>query len=69
MRVSQKGFSVAGLYFVCPELVAILADHAGFRKVKESSSTTRNDYLYRDYVAVLDKLSERGRTAVASRAE
>lgn len=51
----QKGFSVGGLYFVSPEIVSTLADHAGFSKVKESRPDSRNEYLARDYLVVLEK--------------
>jgi len=51
----QKGFSVGGLYFVCPDLIAILCERAGFERIKESSPDSKNDYLNRDYLVVLEK--------------
>ena len=54
---SQKAFSVGGLYFLSPEIVAILADRAGFSVLKESSPRPGNNYLCRDHVAVLEKRS------------
>ena len=52
----QKAFSVGGLYWQCPELVEIMADHAGFVKVAESTPDPRNEYLGRDHLAVLEKV-------------
>jgi SAM-dependent methyltransferase len=54
---SQKAFSVGGLYFMCPELIATLANHAGFEMIKESLPDGGNGYLNRDYLVVLEKAS------------
>ena len=51
----QKGFSVGGLYWLSPEMVAILADRAGFSLVSGSTPDPSNEYLNRDYFAVLEK--------------
>jgi SAM-dependent methyltransferase len=53
----QKGFSVSGFYFLCPELVAILADHAGLRIVRESEPDAGNLYTSRDYLALFGRAS------------
>ncbi len=50
----QKAFSVGGLYFVTPETVEVLASHSGFQTITASSPDPRNDYLNRDYLAVLE---------------
>jgi SAM-dependent methyltransferase len=52
----QKAFSVGGLYWQCPELVAVMADRAGFQIVVESTPDPRNEYLGRDHLAVLAKV-------------
>jgi SAM-dependent methyltransferase len=51
----QKGFSVSGFYFLCPELLATLSEHAGFRVLEASSPDPRNLYLNRDHLVVLEK--------------
>lgn len=51
----QQAFSVGGLYWQCPELVGVMANHAGFEVVDESTPDLRNEYLARDYLAVLQK--------------
>jgi SAM-dependent methyltransferase len=51
----QKGFSVGGLYWLCPEVVAVLADHGGFSIIADSTPNSENEYLSRDYVAVLER--------------
>lgn len=51
----QKGFSVGGLYWLCPEMVAVLAEHGGFSIVADSKPDPENEYLNRDYIAVLER--------------
>ena len=51
----QKAFSVGGLYWLCPEIVAIMADHAGFSVVAGSAPHPENEYLNRDYIALLER--------------
>ena len=51
----QQGFSVGGLNWLCPEIVGIMAWHAGFSVVAGSSPRPGNEYLNRDYVAVLER--------------
>jgi hypothetical protein len=51
----QKSFSVGGLYWLCPEIVAVFADHGGFSIVADSTPDLENEYLSRDYVAVLER--------------
>jgi SAM-dependent methyltransferase len=53
----QRGFSVSGFYFLCPELVAILAGHAGLRTFRAAEPDAGNLYLSRDYVVVLERAS------------
>lgn len=55
----QDAYSVEGHYFVSPEIVGILARHAGLRIVKTSDGGADNSYLNRDYLVVLQKCSER----------
>jgi SAM-dependent methyltransferase len=55
----QRGFSVSGFYFLCPELVDILAAQAGFTTVEESAPDPGNEYLSRDYLVVLEKTTDR----------
>lgn len=50
---SQSAYSVAGHYFICPELLHILVEHAGLRLVKESQERADNFYYARDYVCLL----------------
>ncbi len=57
----QKGFSVAGLYWLSPEMVGILGRHAGLSVVADSKADrTGNGYPARDYIAVLEKLPQAG---------
>ena len=61
----QKAFSVGGLYWLCPEIVAIMADHAGFSVVAGSAPHPENEYLNRDYIAVLERYSHEGRCRIS----
>ena len=52
---SQDTYSVGGGYFVCPEIIDVLAQHSNLRIVKRSSIDPSNFYLGRDYLVVLEK--------------
>lgn len=52
---SQEGFSMRGHYFLTPDTIRTLAEHAGLALVKESTPDPGNFYLNRDYLAVLEK--------------
>ena len=49
----QARFSPKGFYFVCPEVVRELVDHAGLTVLKESEPDPTNAVLARDYLALL----------------
>lgn len=52
----QKAFSIAGLYWLSPEVVGILARHAGLSVVADSKADdTETGYTARDHIAVLEK--------------
>ena len=53
----QKAYSVAGHYFISPEIVDILAQHSDLRIIKSSTMDPANFYLNRDYLVVLEKPS------------
>ncbi len=52
---AQSGYSVSGHYFVSPEIVGILASHAGLEIVRVSSPDPAVTYLNRDFLAILRK--------------
>jgi SAM-dependent methyltransferase len=52
---SQDSYAVEGHYFLCPEMIGILAEHSGFKIVKASTPDPGNFYLNRDYLVVLEK--------------
>ena len=53
---SQSHYSVEGHYFIIPEIIHILAEHANFSIIKESRIDNSNFYLNRDYLFVLHKV-------------
>ncbi|HEY9712158.1 MAG TPA: class I SAM-dependent methyltransferase [Chroococcales cyanobacterium] len=53
---AQEAYAVEGHYFMCPEMIEILAQKAGFEVVKTSTPEPSNFYLNRDYLAVLKKV-------------
>lgn len=59
---SQNEYSILGHYFISPEIVDILASHSGLRIIKTSprvsDSSETNYYLKRDFLVVLEKMSE-----------
>lgn len=59
MFARQQAFSVAGLYWLSPEMVGILARNAGLSVVADSKADdTETGYTARDYIAVLVKASQ-----------
>jgi len=52
---SQDEYSVAGHYFVSPEMIDILAQHSDLEVVKKSTIDPTNFYLNRDYLVILAK--------------
>ena len=52
---SQKHYSVQHHYFISPEIIQILAEHAGLKIIKESNIDNSNFYLNRDYLFILQK--------------
>lgn len=51
----QEKYSVAGHYYISPEIVEILADRSGLRIIKMSNIDPSNVYLNRDYLVMLEK--------------
>ena len=51
----QDAFRVEGHYFVCPEIIDILAEKSGLKVVKTSTPDPTNFYLNRDFLFVLEK--------------
>jgi SAM-dependent methyltransferase len=55
MFAEQEGYSVEYGWFVSPEMVRTLVGHTDLRVIKESRDDPANQYLHRDYLAVLEK--------------
>ncbi len=52
---SQELFTVSGHYFITPDTIALFAEKAGLEIVKDSTPSSDNFYLHRDYLFVLKK--------------
>jgi SAM-dependent methyltransferase len=52
---SQDKYRVETMYFVSPEIIRTLADHAHLKIVKASNVDPGSFYLNRDYLVVLEK--------------
>ncbi len=52
---TQNEYNVSHHYFICPQMVEILADRAGFLIVKRSQFDPSNFYLNRDFLFVMQK--------------
>jgi SAM-dependent methyltransferase len=57
--MNQNEYSVLGHYFICPEIVEILAHRSGLKIIQTSPATLDDDetnhYFKRDFLAILEK--------------
>lgn len=64
---SQPAPSIRGFFFVTPETVDLLAEHAGFEIERRSDVDESNFYYGRDYVVLLRKAGSRDGDTAARR--
>lgn len=56
---AQERYSVEGHYFISPEIVGILASHAGLQIIKQGEERSSNFYLERDGLFIVQSAGQR----------